>query len=150
MALRKPSPTRATPSMMSGRPSSYEDVPPPPLPERMRARDSSPVDADDVNGLRDALRAAGVREVQLINLTRTQIESVDKLQETFAKVAESIPKLDASITRLVDLLGAGAVPATRGAYTDITPGGRLRDATPGGRKPTPAAGEPISDQKKAK
>ena len=104
----------------------------------MRDRDAAPVDADDVHGLRDALRAAGVREVQLITLTARQIDSVNKLESTFAKVAEtfervaeSIPKLNESITRLADLLGAGAVPATRGAYTDTTPGGR---------KVTPAVG----------
>lgn len=108
----------------------------------MRERDGKPVDADDVNGLRDALRAAGVREVQLINSATRQIESNDKLEATasklettFAKVADEIPKLTGAITKLIDLLGASTVPVTRGALADADV-----DVTPGGRKPTSVAG----------
>ena len=125
--------------------SDFEDVPPPLLPERMRARDSEPASSGDVDGLRDALRSAGVREVQLINSTTRQLESTNRLEATaarleatFSRVADEMPKLTAEISKLIQLLGSSSTPATQGAYAD---------ATPGGRKVTPAVGTPTGKAK---
>ena len=124
----------------NGRASAFEDVPAPALPDRMQEI-GKPAGAEDVIGLRDALRAAGVREVQLINLTRTQIESVIKLEATTAKLAESIPSLNESIKSL---------EGTVGRLADLLAANGAGHATICGCKTTPVAGVKVTDRRKAK
>lgn len=134
------------------------------------------LEARHVDDLTDAMRALSRLTTLSLEASNKQLTAAARLETAVTDLRGAVTDLKGAVGDLTGLLGAGHVPATRGAYNDTTPGGRpapaatatlptpsapplaVVDVTPGGRPAkaarsagsTPPSGITVTDRRKVK